>query len=801
MDVSWLMSGMVGATSGNFHTCGITTWWGAKCWGYNAYGQLGDGTTNNSSTPVDVSWLSSGVIGITTGDFHTCGITSSWGIKCWGDNLSGQLGDGTTSTGATTTPVSVLSSVWGSPINIFTAQTRETSCGTQPANTSINTPSSKLTFTQNSTDGGTTWVPTSKSWTYSGTIGECNYSCVNGYSWNGSSCVLSWTGILSSPTWTGILSSPTIVSPTGTINTNTPIYSWSGGSWAIRVEIQTVVGTLIASGASTSTGYSLTPVLALSEGLNTFLVTGYDSLGMSGTTVTGTVIVDSIAPANPIILSHGSGAVVQSQSFTLTGTAESGSTVKVTVSSGNIYSGLADTAWNWSILVNFPLGIVYPIFTATDTIGNMSTGVTLTMTVTNSGSTTLVSTPFVTSHTSGMSTAISAVTLSGTATVWNIVNIYSWTVLLSSAQANIYGIWATTVNLISGQNTLTLYATDTLGNRSYSIGLTLYFTGLVSFSGITITSPISSGTYSYSNIVANGKWTPGNTLVVSTPSGTISGLIDATGSWSVQITLVTWTNTLTFYERTPAGILSSGLSLTVTYNQGGGGTINPSTYNITPIGSYIPSKNDLSVVDHSRLDQLPSDSVCALDEHVKLNRIITTDITGIWAEGYVRTLIRFWVIKNTENFYPNKSITRGEFLALVVRSLRCNYAVDELDAASTTSFSDVPEGHFANKYLAIAEQHGWLPSNISTRFRPDIFITRAEAIDIVRWATGLSDATGVDGFSDISRLSADIQDAILTAEKYDIVHGIQRLANWYFYPNNPLTRAEAAKIIQRTFVR
>lgn len=65
---------------------------------------------------------------------------------------------------------------------------------------------------------------------------------------------------------------------------------------------------------------------------------------MSGTTVTGTVIVDSIAPANPIILSHGSGAVVQSQSFTLTGTAESGSTVKVTVSSGNIYSGLADTA-------------------------------------------------------------------------------------------------------------------------------------------------------------------------------------------------------------------------------------------------------------------------------------------------------------------------------------------------------------------------------------------------------------------------------------------------------------------------
>lgn len=79
-------------------------------------------------------------------------------------------------------------------------------------------------------------------------------------------------------------------------------------------------------------------------------------------------------------------------------------------------------------------------------------------------------------------------------------------------------------------------------------------------------------------------------------------------------------------------------------------------------------------------------------------------------------------------------------MALTVRSLRCNYATEELDYAVTSSFEDVPEDHWANKYLAIAEQYGWLPSDTSSDFRPDHFITRAEAMDFVAGATGLYDS-------------------------------------------------------------
>ena len=63
--------------------------------GLHGQGQLGDGTIVNSSTPEDVSGLSSGVAAISAGANHTGTVTTSGGVKCWGANYAGQLGDGT----------------------------------------------------------------------------------------------------------------------------------------------------------------------------------------------------------------------------------------------------------------------------------------------------------------------------------------------------------------------------------------------------------------------------------------------------------------------------------------------------------------------------------------------------------------------------------------------------------------------------------------------------------------------------------------------------------------------------------
>ena len=106
VQVTGLTSGVTAITAiWNARACALLASGAVKCWGLNSYGQLGDGTTTNSSTPVQVKGLGSGATAITNGTEFGCAVVAS-SVRCWGRNNVGQLGNGTTTDSAT--PVQVL---------------------------------------------------------------------------------------------------------------------------------------------------------------------------------------------------------------------------------------------------------------------------------------------------------------------------------------------------------------------------------------------------------------------------------------------------------------------------------------------------------------------------------------------------------------------------------------------------------------------------------------------------------------------------------------------------------------------
>jgi alpha-tubulin suppressor-like RCC1 family protein len=129
---------------GSFHTCAIRRSGNLYCWGFNSMGQLGINTTMSPTIPVPVPLQEKELeatewVNISTGGAHTCAISQTRKISCWGFNLNGQLGNGTKKDSLVPIPLSIESSGWvtitaGGSFTCAIRNTGELSCWGENAN-------------------------------------------------------------------------------------------------------------------------------------------------------------------------------------------------------------------------------------------------------------------------------------------------------------------------------------------------------------------------------------------------------------------------------------------------------------------------------------------------------------------------------------------------------------------------------------------------------------------------------------------------------------------------------------------
>lgn len=181
-------------------------------------------------------------------------------------------------------------------------------------------------------------------------------------------------------------------------------------------------------------------------------------------------------------------------------------------------------------------------------------------------------------------------------------------------------------------------------------------------------------------------------------------------------------------------------------------------------------------------------------EKTDWNIVRLSDISGSFAKEFIEKLVTVWIFKwyDDGTFWPERSITRGEFLWVIMKTF--NIKVDD-NLLKSTNFSDIEEGSWIIKYAEKAREF-WISHKTNT-FRPNDSITRAESLAIIFKIWNLSTYSNNSAkFNDLD-IEEWMNKYIDTAYEMWLVKGSQVDWKSYFKPNNNITRAEASVIIVR----
>lgn len=166
-----------------------------------------------------------------------------------------------------------------------------------------------------------------------------------------------------------------------------------------------------------------------------------------------------------------------------------------------------------------------------------------------------------------------------------------------------------------------------------------------------------------------------------------------------------------------------------------------------------------------------------------------------WAQEAISSLAAKGIVKGLDgnNFAPNKTVTRAEFITMLVRSLN-------LSATGTpATFSDVKQGAWYSDAIAAGVKAGLIKGSGSGKFEPGREVTREEMAIMIYAAIKdqlqpIDTTSALAGFGDKSKIASYAQEAVGQLTKLGIVNGV---AGEKFAPKSDATRAQAAVIIYR----
>jgi subtilisin family serine protease/alpha-tubulin suppressor-like RCC1 family protein len=325
------VGGAIGVSSGLANSCALLGDGTARCWGWGLYGQLGDGTyTTAQPTPVTVSGLV-GTVGISVGSGHSCAILGNGTAKCWGWDAVGGLGDGTTTPFepfGRATPVAVVGLTGALPAGPHTVCVRATdtagntsaggACSTFSVSADITAPTVRFFVPT------TTSPTTATSITYSLAFREPVTGLAGGdFSVGGTSS--GWTVSLVSGSGAG----PYIVTLTGTSPTSGTV-SLTLKANSVTDLASNVGPTSPATAASVTVDRTApTVTLARSPSANPSNAASFTISATWSESVTGFVVGDVSAANGTVSAFSGSGAT-----FGWTVTPSANGTVSTTVAAG-----------------------------------------------------------------------------------------------------------------------------------------------------------------------------------------------------------------------------------------------------------------------------------------------------------------------------------------------------------------------------------------------------------------------------------------------------------------------------------